>query len=205
MKRVNKDLIITLLFIVLGIALFSYIGLTIYKDFFKKTNENTVIKNLDLYGYTLKENDTVIYKDEFDNLSKILNKKEVNYEEYAKSISKLFIIDFYTLSNKISNTDIGGLEFIYPEYVDNFKLKAKDTIYKYIEVNYNGERDQILPEVSEVIIDSLNKSTYKIKEEEFESFELNISWNYKEDLGYQKKCKMTIIKNGNKLYIVESE
>lgn len=205
MKRVNKDLIITLLFIVFGIALFSYIGLTIYKDFFKKTNENTVIKNLDLYGYTLKESDTDIYKDEFDNLSKILNQKDLDYDEYAKSISKLFIIDFYTLSNKISNTDIGGLEFIYPEYLDDFKLKAKDTLYKYIEVNYNGEREQALPEVSEVIIDSLNKSTYKIKEEEFESFELNISWHYREDLGYQKKCKMIIIKDGNKLYVVESE
>lgn len=205
MKKITKDLIITLLFIVLGVVLFSYIGLTIYKDFFKKTNENNVIKNLDLYGYILKESDIDIYKEEFDNLSKILNQKDLDYDEYAKSISKLFIIDFYTLSNKISNTDIGGLEFIYPEYVDNFKLKAKDTMYKYIEVNYNGERDQILPEVSEVIIDSLNKSTYKIKEEEFESFELNISWNYKEDLGYQKKCELTIIKNGNKLYIVESE
>ncbi len=204
MKKFNKDSLITLFFILLGIILFSFIGLTVYKDFFKKTKEDVVLKNLELYGYTLQESDTDVYKKEFDNLSKVLNQKEINFEEYAKSISKLYIIDFYTLSNKVSNTDIGGLEFIYPMYINNFKLKAKDTIYKYIEVNYNGERTQVLPEVSEVLVDSINKSTYKIGEEEFESFELDITWNYKEDLGYQTSSTLVIVKDSNKLYIVES-
>lgn len=204
MKKFNKDSLITLFFILLGIILFSFIGLTVYKDFFKKTKEDVVLKNLELFGYTLQESNTDVYKKEFDNLSKVLNQKEINFEEYAKSISKLYIIDFYTLSNKVSNTDIGGLEFIYPMYINNFKLKAKDTIYKYIEVNYNGERTQVLPEVSEVLVDSINKSTYKIGEEEFESFELDITWNYKEDLGYQTSSTLVIVKDSNKLYIVES-
>lgn len=205
MKKFNIDVAITILFILIGIVLFSYVGFTIYQDFFNKNKENSIIKNLDLYGYTLKESDTDIYKKEFNNLSEILNKKEIDYEEYAKSIGKLYIIDFYTLNNKISNTDIGGLEFIYPDILDNFKLKAKNTMYKYIEVNYNGERNQSLPEVSEVTINNINKNTYKIKEEEFESFELNISWNYKEDLGYEKESNLVIIKDGSKLYIVESD
>ena len=204
MKKINKDTLITILFILLGIILLSFIGLTVYKDFFNKSKEDVVLKNLELYGYTLQESDTDVYKKEFDNLSKVLNQKEINFEEYAKSISKLYIIDFYTLSNKVSNTDIGGLEFIYPMYINNFKLKAKDTIYKYIEVNYNGERTQVLPEVSEVLVDSINKSTYKIGEEEFESFELDITWNYKEDLGYQTSSTLVIVKDSNKLYIVES-
>ena len=203
MKKNIKDLIITVGFIIIGVALFSYIGYTIYKDFFTKKQENVVLKNLELYGYTLQESDTDVYKQEFDNLSKILNKKEIDFEEYAKSMCKLYIIDFYTLTNKISNTDIGGLEFIYPEYVSNFKLKAKDTLYKYVEVNYNGERTQALPEVSEVLINNVTNSKYKIGEEEFDSYELDVSWNYKEDLGYQKSSKFTIIKDGNKLYLVE--
>lgn len=205
MKKFNKDLLITIIFILLGIVLFSFIGLTIYKDFFKNAKEDIVLKNLELYGYTLQESDIDIYKNEFDNLSKVLNQKEINFDEYAKSIGKLYIIDFYTLLNKISNTDIGGLEFIYPKYIDNFKLKAKDTIYKYIEVNYNGERVQKLPKVSEVLINNIIKNSYKIDDKEFESYELEITWNYEEDLGYQKSCKLIIIKDGNKLYIVESK
>ena len=135
MKKNKLDVIVTILLIIIGIALFSYIGYVIYNDFLKKSSEDIVIKNLELYGYSLQESDTELYKTEFDNLSNILNKETINFEEYAKSISKLYIIDFYTLSNKISNTDIGGLEFIYPSLKDNFKLKAKDTIYKYIDIN----------------------------------------------------------------------
>ena len=205
MKKIKIDTIITILFILLGICLISYVGYTIYNDFFKKTTENVVIKNLELYGYSLQESDTELYKNEFDNLSNILNKETVNYEEYAKSISKLYIIDFYTLSNKISNTDIGGLEFIYPDSLANFKLKAKDTMYKYIEVNYNGKREQQLPEVSEVNVEEIKEDKYKIGEEEFNSYIVNANWTYMEDLGYQTSTKLTIVKDGSKLYIVESE
>ena len=201
----KKDRIITIIFIVLGVCLLSLIGYIVYTDFVKKTEADLVIKNLELYGYTLQESDTETYKNEFDNLSKILNQKELDFDEYAKSISKLYIIDFFTLKNKISNTDIGGLEFIYPDILDNFKLKAKDTIYKYIEVNYDGKREQSLPVVTEVTIEDINKSAYKINEEEFESYVLNVSWKYEEDLGYQTSSKIHLIKDDNKLYIVECE
>lgn len=202
----NKlDTIITISFIILGIVIFSYIGYVVYNDFFKKVEEDVVIKNLELYGYSLQESDTELYKSEFDNLSNTLNKETIDFEEYAKCISKLYVIDFYTLSNKLSNTDIGGLEFVYPEIKDNFKLKAKDTIYKYIEVNYNGKREQKLPEVSEVNVEEVTESKYKIGEEEFDSYVVKTRWQYVEDLGYQTSAKLTIIKDSSKLYIVESE
>ena len=202
----NKlDTIITISFIILGIVIFSYIGYVIYNDFFKKVEEDVVIKNLELYGYSLQESDTELYKSEFDNLSNTLNKETIDFEEYAKCISKLYVIDFYSLSNKVSNTDIGGLEFIYPEIKDNFKLKAKDTIYKYVEVNYNGKREQKLPEVSEVNVEEVTESKYKIGEEEFDSYVVKTRWQYVEDLGYQTSAKLTIIKDSSKLYIVESE
>lgn len=205
MKKIKLDTIITILFVLLGIAIFSYIGYVIYNDFFKKVEEDVVIKNLELYGYSLQESDTELYKTEFDNLSNTLNKETIDFEEYAICISKLYVIDFYTLSNKVSNTDIGGLEFIYPEAKDNFKLKAKDTIYKYVEVNYNGKREQKLPEVSEVNVEEVTESKYKIGEEEFDSYVVKTRWQYIEDLGYQTSAKLTIIKDSSKLYIVESE
>ena len=85
------------------------------------------------------------------------------------------------------------------------KLKAKDTIYKYVEVNYNGKREQKLPEVSEVNVEEVTESKYKIGEEEFDSYVVKTRWQYVEDLGYQTSAKLTIIKDSSKLYIVESE
>ena len=83
------------------------------------------------YNYTLHSNDTKLYKDTFKELKEVL---ENNYNEtlYADLVSKLFVIDFYTLSNKKGNTDIGGIDFIYPEYVDEFTSDARKTIYKFV-------------------------------------------------------------------------
>ena len=63
----------------------------------------------------------------------------------------MFVTDFYTLSTKVTNQDVGGLEFIYSKNKDNFKLKASDTLYKYIESNVYGDRKQKLPEVVEFV------------------------------------------------------
>ena len=98
MKKIKKILITLIIITILLIC-----GLLIYKFLIKdKPNEVKVVKKISGYGYSLKENATEIYKDEFDNLDSILSKKEVDYEEYAKQIAKLFIIDFYTLNNKLS-------------------------------------------------------------------------------------------------------
>ena len=87
MKK-SKKILITLIIIVI----LSIIGILLYNYFSKdEPKEVKTIKSIPEYGYELKENETKLYKDEFDNLDKILSKKEVDYEEYAKQIAKLFI------------------------------------------------------------------------------------------------------------------
>ena len=36
------------------------------------------------------------------------------------------------MNNKINKYDIGGIEYVYPSGVDNYKLKLTDTLYKYL-------------------------------------------------------------------------
>ena len=81
-----------------------FLGGVIYSFIEKDKEENTpeikigdTIKN---YNYILYENDTEIYSKEYKNLKKILESKEIDYKEYAIGISKLFLIDLYTLDNK---------------------------------------------------------------------------------------------------------
>ena len=115
MKKVlNKNrlfyaIMFSLIFIVILIM-----GIVFTKEFILGKNKSVVSKknldSLEMYGYTLDENETALYKEEFEKLDKVLSAKDVNYEDYAKEISKLFIIDFYTLSNKLSKNDIG--EFV---------------------------------------------------------------------------------------------
>ena len=109
-----------IIFILIGIALFGFLGYKVYNEFFNKNEERKQIDSIEFYGYTLSENDTDIYKTYFKELTKVLNEKPINYSDYAKTISKLFIIDLYTLDNKLGSTDIGGLEFIHKNLRENF-------------------------------------------------------------------------------------
>lgn len=203
-KKFNKDKLITFIFIVIGVIILFLLGAKIYLDFFDNTTTKE-LKKLELYGYTLDDNDISLYKESFGELENILNAQEIDYSRYAELLSKLYIIDFYTLSNKISSTDIGALEFIHPDIVDNFKLNAKNTIYKSVKVNFNGKRIQELPEVNSVSIENIDNAKYMYDKTEYDAYKIKCSWTYLKDLGYETEANLTIIKDGSKLYVVEED
>ena len=201
MKK-SRKIIISLIVIIL----IAIIGLIVYKMVFNDSQKEVkIIKRIKDYDYNLKENETELYKTEFNELDKILSKKNVDYEEYAKSIAKLFIIDFYTLNNKLSKNDIGGTEFIKEDMRDNFIEEARSTFYKYVEV-IDG-RTQELPEVSNITDVSVEKAEFKYSDKTIDenAYKVSISWDYVEDLGYEKEASMIIVKQDKKLYIVEMD
>ena len=154
------------------------------------------------YDYTLKSNATKLYEDEFKALKANLE-GDINYDEYAVSVAKLFVIDLYTINNKINKYDTGGASFVYPDGRDNYKLNVQDTIYKYVEDNTNGKRTQNLPEVSSVIVKDSKKDTYKIGDNSFEAYKINLEWSYVQDLGYDKTGEIILIKKDKNIYVVE--
>ena len=201
MKNNKKTFI---LLIIIGVLLFGFLFYKVYIDFFKKEN-NKVLDSIELYGYTLDKNDTQIYKDNFKELSKVLNEKPIDYDKYAEYISKLFIIDLFTLDNKLASTDIGGLDFIHPDLKNNFKEYIGYTMYKNIEINLDGNRKQELPIVKNVIIDTLKESKFTYNEVSYEGYDVKANIEYEKDLGYQKEINLKIIKDDKILYIVKGE
>lgn len=167
------------------------------------------LSTLDEYGYTLDDLDTELYKTEFNILKANLESDNINYEEYASSIAKLFAIDLYTISNKLNKYDVGGAEFIYPANKDNYQLKVEDTIYRYVEDNSKGNRKQELPTVSKVTATTkTTKYTYKPDtdtsvKKEYEGYSVKVNLEYEKKLDYPTSVELTIIKEDNKLYIAE--
>lgn len=198
----NKKL--EVLFLIVGIVLFLILGVMVYKDFFA-TNKSKKLATIGLYGYTLHDTDTKLYKSEFEALETILDTKPINYEEYAKSIAKLFVIDVYTLNNKMASTDIGGTEFLHKDLKENFKENMGASIYKFIESNIDGKRNQELPEVSEVTVSKIFETTYKYDSNQYPAYEVSLTWKYDKELGYQTSTKITIINSNDVLYIVKGE
>ena len=203
MKK-NKGRGVIVIFIIVGIILFGYLGYRVKNDFFKGS-ERKKLDSIELYGYTLSKNDTEIYKTYFKELSKVLNEKTIDYTEYAKLISKLFVIDLYTLDNKLASTDIGGLEFLHKDLKDNFKENMGSTLYNFVESNIDGKRTQELPIVKDVNVSDVFETKYTYNKTEYDAYIVSTDITYEKDLGYPKSMKLTIIKDNNILYVVKGE
>ena len=201
----RKDIFMIMMFLLIGGLLIGFTVYTVKKEFTKEEVTTKKLISLDLYGYTLSERDTELYKTNFKVLEGILNENPVNYSDYAKSVSKLFIIDLFTLNNKLTSTDIGGLEFIHKDLKENFNENMGATLYKNVVSNINGKRNQKLPEVASIEAEEPKEIKYKYGNKEYDGYEVNLNWEYVEDLGYEKKLKVTMIKDSDKLYIVKGE
>ena len=208
-KVLNKNKLFYFVMISLILVVIIVIGVKFTLEFLVKNEKNVVTKkeldSLELYGYTLDDYDSDLYKEYFNDLKNTLNSKEVNYEDYAKEIVKLFVSDFYTLDNKLTSSDIGGVEFIPSDMVENFKMHAGDTMYNHVKTNIYGDRVQKLPIVKCVEVTNIENITYTYKDKEYSAYKVSARWEYQEDLGYKNNEIFTLIKDNNKLYIVVGE
>jgi uncharacterized membrane protein len=201
-----KKILIIILVIAIIVSAF-----LIYKKLTKKDNNKSVeeVKKEDViqtkeFDYVLYDNKSDLYKDYFSKLKEELLKDVVNEEEYAKIISQLFVVDFYSLADKATSTDIGGLEFIYEGIKENFVLKASDTIYKYVQSNVYGDRKQELPKVTGVEAKTITKVPVTIGElNDQNGYSVTLSITYEKEMGYPKEVTLTLVHVEKKVFIVE--
>ena len=194
--KIWLTIIVILLIFTIGIGVLKlFIGSDNNK---KPQNVTSIITSIDEFGYTLDDRDTDYMKTEFKKLEEVISQEEINYEEYAKAIAKLFVIDFYTLNNKINKYDVGSLEYILSDKKDMFKNKAMDTIYGDIIDNTYKDRVQDLPEVTAVEIINYEVTEITLNKNKVE---LTMKYTYKKDLGYDKEGTIYLVKNNNKLEV----
>lgn len=201
MKKKYKYPLLLLILVIIII-----VGLILFKLFFAKDEVKNNVKVIDSivdFSYTLDERDTKLMKDTYEELKNILKEREIDYDEYAKVLAKLFVIDLFTMDNKINKYDVACLEYVYPDNLENFKTNVEDTIYKLMEDNTYGKRTEKLSIVNNVEITNEEESTFKINEEEVPSYVVTLNWTYDKDLGYDKNAKITMIRKDKKLYVVE--
>ena len=215
-RKKLKTAIIVIIIILLLVG-----GVFIYQKVFKHERADSPVKEskkigiIEGFNYNLYDNSTKLYKDLFQELKNTLEKDEIDYEKYAELISKLFVTDFYTLNNKITNQDIGGMDFIYSKNRENFRLKASDTLYKYVESNVYGDRDQELPEVSSFDDFEIAKEKYSYSSDsdddiqlsikDDESYVVKLKWSYKNKSDYQNNVTIRLVHEDKILSIVSVE
>lgn len=195
--------------IICSIAFLYFVGGIVYINLDRGNSSVKSNKNVDKgisikdFDYILYEDDIDIYKDEFKKLKKNLESSNINYTEYAESVSKMFVMDLYSLEAKKNMYDVGGIQFVYPDIRDNYKLNVSNTLYKYMKDNSDGKREQVLPMVKSVNIKNEDETKYKIGEEEFDGYKINLDIEYVKDLEYDKSAEIILVKKDKYLYIVE--
>ena len=197
----KKKVILFILIIIMVYAVGGFVYIKLNPK--EEATEVQEIDNIKNFEYSLKSNANELYKKEFEVLKTNLTSKEINDEEYAMSIAKLFIIDLYSLNSKINKYDVGGSDFVYPSSLDNYKLNVQNTIYKYLEDNTYNNRTQKLPDVVSITINKQEKTNYKIRDNSFNGYKVNLEWTYNIDLGYENKGEVILIKENDKYYVAE--
>lgn len=188
--------------IILGFIIFEFVLKKKPEEKPPITNVATVTNKIEGYDYTLDDRDSELFKELFQELKNELEKESIEEQKYGEIIAKLFIIDLFTIDNKTSKYDIGGLEYLHSEAKDSFRSKILDTIYKTVEDNSYKTRKQELPIVKSVEIINTQKTTYKKDDVKLDAYEIELSWSYEQNLGYDSKAKIILVKEENKLSLI---
>ncbi len=207
-KKKRKGKLILFIFVLILALVLVYFALNMNKKDDTKPVKKVVdeIKNFD---YTVAETDSKLFKTEFKNLKKVLSKDEVDNKEYAQAVAKLFVIDFFSLNNKLSKNDVGGVQFVYSNYKASFIDKARDEFYKYVKSNLNSDRNQELPMVETIDVESCEQvsASSELSGDEFssisEAYKVNLKWTYDKDLGYQTSATVIVVKENDKFSVAK--
>ena len=204
-KRIKYNAIIICVVVILLVTLLFCI-IDIIKGLTSNTKQVEILSNIEGYEYSLNENDSEYFKEKFMLLKDELE-NEKDEEKYASLISELFVIDFFSIEKSLNKNDIGGIQFIYKDYQNDFIKYAKDGIYKYVENNIYKDRKQELPLVKNTEIKNIKqeKTSFDNDISDDKAYVVKVLIEYEEELGYPEEVELVIIHNDDKLQIAKME
>lgn len=204
-KRVKKKAIILVLIPVVLIIAILVVNI---KNMLAKPLTVEVVSSIDEYNYYLENTDSRIYKKYYKELESELEDQKIDEENYVSLLAKLFTIDFYTLNNKMTNQDIGGIQFVHESQKESFKAEATNHMYKYVKSNLTGKRKQELPEIKNATVEEVKQIAYENEDANLEdnsAYQTKVKLEYVKDLDYPTEVNLTWIHEGMKLSLVEVE
>lgn len=200
MKRRKLSVKKITIFMIILIIIISLIYLVLGEK--KSEKKPKVIDEIN--GYVLSDVKSSYYKNLFNELKVELNKDEINEENYAILIAKLFITDFFSLHYSLNKNDIGGVQYVYEDFRTDFSLYAKNSIYNVVENNIYGDRKQELPIVSNIEINDISNDTFEYYEKKDDgAYVIKLKIIYEKDLDYQNEATIVLIHNNKKLEVAE--
>lgn len=145
--------------------------------------------------YPLRRNATEYQKEIHKELLEAVKEKPVDKELIASLVSKNFIADYFTWTNKLQFNDVGGLYYVNTDYRKSFYDKSLDTFYHDIQFYLkDGNMEETL-EVSNIKT-KVEDIDVQIDDKAVPAYLVETSWSYKasEILNLEEYQTKTFIK-----------
>ncbi len=117
--------------------------------------------------YQIPNNPTDYQREIYESLARVTNSiKDINTEdlsELAKEVTRSFIADYFTWSNKRGSYDVGGLDYVFGPTHSNFSWSAREYYYNDLDILMKDYGVENLPTVSNINIQSVEHMTDKYK------------------------------------------
>lgn len=174
MNQITKKILVSMG--ILSITMLSGCGSSNPK---KDTNKEKPVEKVDLIAneyYVEPLNPTVAQTKAYNKLSDAIEK--VNSEEEAKMVAVNFVFDFFTLSNKASAEDLGGLQFIPSDNIKRFMEFGKSYYYSNYSAIVNDYGKKSLPEVATYKVASMEPTIFNYNQSECNGYTIKLSITY---------------------------
>lgn len=202
---VNKKLVKTL-FILLTIMMIALAGLEIKSFLDTSQKNNVVVDTMNIGPYKVSVKQTALEKEIGNELKTALDSKEQN--AIVQQVSRYFVADYFTLNDKVSVNDIGGLSFVLVNNKKEFKTNAINSYYGDVPIFREVFGQKNLPVVESVSAEKVKKydlNKLKINKSEDskakEAYSVNLSWKYMEN----EKLDTSDIVNKGQIILVKDQ
>lgn len=224
-RSMNTNNLMVILLAVTAIVISVAMGFNIYNVVSKDSGtDNTVNKVSNEYSndkYTIGNNPTAINKTYFKELNSAL--KEKDDVKIAESLSKVFVTEYYTWTNKDGNYDIGGIQYIYKPKQSNFETYTLNNFYSDLDLYLTQVDRSDLIEVKEVTVNSSTEGKYGVQTDssqvdedgnpvltELDSVDVNVSWTYQnsntlDTSAFQSSATIHVVNNDGRWEIAGIE
>lgn len=224
-RSMNTNNLMVILLAVTAIVISVAMGFNIYNVVSKgSSSDSTVNKVSNEYSndkYTIGNNPTAINKTYFKELNSAL--KEEDNVKIAESLSKVFVTEYYTWTNKDGNYDIGGIQYIYKPKQSNFKTYTLNNFYSDLDLYLTQVDRSDLIEVKEVTVNSSTEGKYGVQTDssqvdedgnpvltDLDSVDVNVSWTYQnsntlDTSAFQSQATIHVVNNDGRWEIAGIE
>ena len=126
--------------------------------------------------YLAPEDPTAYMKTAYDEVSDALSASDEEAE--AEALAKLFVADFFTLSNKTSDTDIGGLNYIPSDAYEDMEVYARFYFYNNYSSIVAEYGEEQLPTVEDVTVSDVQATQITYGDTTYDGYEVSVEITY---------------------------